>query len=41
MIMLYVILIEKGLRTIDQVPQNIRDQVNEIYLERNNLQGGI
>ena len=30
MIRLYVLLIKRGLRTIEQVPENIRDEVEEL-----------
>lgn len=41
MVMLYVLMVEKGLRTLDQVPSNLRTQVSEIYKTRNQIEGGI
>ncbi|MEM4997395.1 CD1375 family protein [Priestia sp. SB1] len=36
MVMIYVLLVEKGLRTIDQVPANLRPEVERVLLERQN-----
>lgn len=35
--MLYVLMIEKGLKTLDQVPQSIREQVQIEYDKRNGV----
>lgn len=34
MVMIYVLLVEKGLRTIDQVPSNLREEVSRVLAER-------
>lgn len=41
MIMLYVLLIERGIRTLEQVPAALRVQVQEAYNSRNKTEGGI
>ena len=34
MVMIYVLLIEKGMRTIDQVPSTLREEVSRVLAER-------
>lgn len=34
MVMIYVLLIEKGMRTIDQVPSSLREEVSRVLAER-------
>lgn len=34
MVMIYVYLVEKGLRTIDQVPETLREDVKRVLAER-------
>lgn len=34
MAMLYTVMIEKGLKTIDQVPENLRVEVERLLLSR-------
>ncbi|MBY0077979.1 hypothetical protein H7K13_23925 [Priestia aryabhattai] len=34
MVMIYVYLVEKGARTIDQVPSNLREEVKRVLAER-------
>lgn len=36
MVMIYVLLVEKGLRTLDQVPASLRPEVERVLLERQN-----
>lgn len=36
MVMIYVLLVEKGLRTLDSVPANLRPEVERVLLERQN-----
>lgn len=35
MIMVYVSLLERGLRELDSVPTNLKDEVKRVYNERN------
>jgi len=34
MVMIYVLLIEKGMRTIGQVPSSLREEVSRVLAER-------
>ena len=38
MVMIYVLLVEKGLRTLDSVPSHLRAEVERVLLERQNAQ---
>lgn len=34
MVMIYVLLVERGLRTLESVPANLRPEVERVLLER-------